>query len=377
MEVQKTKNQNCSDLKHISNYLSGIKDFRMEKKCSHKLSDILFIGLLTFLSSGEDYEDMVLFGKTHHDFLKDYLSLPNSIPSHDTFRRVFSIMEADVLRKCLNDYGKDMIGLLSEKQICLDGKKLRGVSPASRGNSGFYIVNAWVAENRLCIGQKKVQDKSNEITAIPSLIEEIDITGAVVSIDAVGCQREIARQITGKGGHYLLSLKENQQELYDDAVCGFKACKSESVSEEWEYDHGRFEVRKCSIISSKNALLDENQEQWCGLKTLIRVEASRTVKDRETKETRYYISDEEGFGAAYYNALVRGHWGIENHLHWHLDVTFKEDASRARKGNAPENLSTLRKLALQIIKDQNDKLSISKRRLKAAYDIKYLTKLIT
>jgi predicted transposase YbfD/YdcC len=289
---------------------------------------------------------------------------------------VFSILDAGVLRKCLNDYGKDIIGLLSEKQICIDGKKHKGVSPTSRGNSGFYIVNAWVAENRLCIGQKKVQDKSNEITAIPSLIDEIDITDAVVSIDAAGCQREIAEQIVGKGGHYLLSLKENQQELYDDVVCGFKACKAESISEEWEYDHGRFEVRKCSIISSKNALLDENQEQWSGLKTLIRVEASRTVKDRETKETRYYISDEEGISAAYYNSLVRGHWGIENHLHWHLDVTFKEDASRARKGNAPENLSTLRKLALQIIAGQNDKLSLRKRRLKAAYDIKYLENLI-
>ena len=189
----------------------------------------------------------------------------------------------------------------------------------------------------------------------------------------MGCQREIAKQIVDKGGHYLLSLKANQQELYDDVVCGFK---SESISEEWEYDHGRIEVRKCSIISSKNALLDENQEQWYGLKTLIRVEASRTVKDKETKETRYYISDEEGLSAAYYNSLVRGHWGIENHLHWHLDVTFKEDASRARKGNAPENLSTLRKLALQIIKEQNDKLSMRKRRLKAAYDIKYLEKLL-
>ena len=152
-----TKNQNFSGLKHISAYLSTVEDFRMEKKCLHKLSDILFIGLLAFLSSGEDYEDMVLFGKSHRDFLKDYLSLPNGIPSHDTFRRVFSILDADVLRKCLNDYGKDMIGLLSEKQICLDGKKHKGVSPTSRGNSGFYIV---VAENRLCIGQKKVKEKS-------------------------------------------------------------------------------------------------------------------------------------------------------------------------------------------------------------------------
>jgi len=364
-------------MKAIPLYFSSIADFRLVNKCTHKLSDILFIGLLTYLSGGEDYEDMVLFAKTHEDFLRDYIILPNGIPSHDTFNRVFSSLSPDSLRQCLSDYGKDIVGLLAEKQICLDGKKHRGVSPTSRGNSGFYIVNAWVAENRICIGQKKVEDKSNEITAIPLLIDELDITDAVVSIDAVGCQREIAKQIVDKGGHYLLSLKENQQELYDDTVCGFKACKSESVSEEWEYDHGRFEVRKCSIISSKNILLTENQEQWCELKTLIKVEASRTIKDVEMKETRYYISDEEVPNAAYYNALVKGHWGIENHLHWHLDVTFKEDASRARKGNAPENLSTIRKLALQIVEGQNDKLSMRKRRLRAAYDINYLKKMIT
>jgi len=174
----------------------------MEKKCLHKLSDILFIGLLTFLSSGEDYEDMVLFAETHEDFLRDYISLSNGIPSHDTFNRVFSSLEPKLLGQCLHDYGKDIVGLLAEKQVCFDGKKLKGVCPTSRGNKGFYIVNAWVAENRICIGQKKVEDKSNEIAAIPSLIEEIDITDAVVS---TGCQREIAKQIVGKGGHYLLS----------------------------------------------------------------------------------------------------------------------------------------------------------------------------
>jgi len=217
-------------MKSVHTYLSNIGDFRIEKKCSHKLSDtayfvqstsILFIGLLTYLSGGEDYEEMVLFGKTHENFLKEHIPLPNGIPSHDTFNRVFSSLEPDLFRMCLNDYGKDIVGLLCEKQICLDGKKHRGVSPTSRGNRGFYIVNAWVAENRICIGQKKVEDKSNEITAIPLLIEELDITDAVVSIDAIGCQREITRQIVGKGGHYLLSLKENQQELYDDVVCGF------------------------------------------------------------------------------------------------------------------------------------------------------------
>jgi predicted transposase YbfD/YdcC len=228
----------------VYSYLSEIEDYRIEKKCLHKLSDILLIGLLTYLSNGEDYEDMVLFAQSHEEFIKEFAELPNGIPSHDTFNRVFSSLNPDLLRGCLNEHGKDIIGILSEKQICIDGKKLKGVSPSSRGNQGLYLVNAWVAENRLCIGQKKVEGKSNEITAIPQLIEELDITDAIVSIDAIGCQRDIARKIKEKGGHYLLSLKENQQSLYDDVVCGFKACKAESIHEEWEYDHGRFGERK-------------------------------------------------------------------------------------------------------------------------------------
>ena len=191
---------------------------------------------------------MVLFAKTHGKFLKSYVSLPNGIPSHDTFRRIFSMLSPDVLRRCLTDYGKSVVDLLSEKQICLDGKKLRGVSPASRGNTGLYTVNAWVSENRVCVGQKKVDDKSNEITAIPSLIDDLNITDAVVGIDTIDCQRDIAAQITKKDGHYLLALKENQKGLLEDAIRGFKSCSVESVSEEWEYGHGRYEVRKCSII---------------------------------------------------------------------------------------------------------------------------------
>ena len=355
-------------LKAVSNYLSTVKDH----KCKHKLSDILFIGLSTCLSNGEDYVDMVLFGKTHKTFLQEYISLSDGIPSEDTFERVFAAVEPDVLRICLNDYGKDVVGLLREKQICLDGKKLKGVSPATRDNRGLYVLNAWVVENRICVGQKRVEDKSNEITAIPALIEQLDIKDAVVSIDAIGCQQDIAEQIVKKGGHYLLALKTNQRELYDDTECGFKACKPESMSETWEYDHGRYETRKCSILSSEGILLFENQSQWCGLKTIIKVDATRLIRGKETSETRFYISDEQDKTAEYYNALVRGHWSIvrlcsltiENQLHWYLDVTFtctersrsKEDASRVRKGNAPENLATLRKLALQIIaaKRQNE-----------------------
>ena len=360
----------------IQDYFGSIEDFRIVNKCSHKLSDILLIGLFTYLSNGEDYEDMVLFGNSHKDFIEDYCSLEHGIPSHDTFNRVFSLLAPDVLRRCLNDYGKDLIGLLSEKQICFDGKKLKGVSPTSRGNQGLYIVNAWVAENRLCIGQKKVEDKSNEITAIPDLLKEIDLEEAVVSIDAIGCQQNIVQQIIAQKGHYFLALKQNQPELYQDVIGSFKACHPESIKEEWEYERGRFEVRKCSILYAKNVLLEENLEEWSELKTLVKIEAMRMIGKKHSHEVRYYISDEENLPASYYNALARGHWGIENHLHWHLDVTFREDACRARKGYAAENLSTMRKFALQILKEHDDKLSLKKRRVKAAYDLNYLNELI-
>jgi len=366
-----------NSLKNGANYFAEVEDFRMENKCLHKLSDILFIGLLTSLSNGEDFEDMVLFAKAHISLLKEYIELRNGIPSHDTFRRVFMKLDPDVLRTCLTSFGKDIISTLSEKQICIDGKKLKGVSPASRGNSGLYILNAWVSENRICVGQQRVKDKSNEITAIPAVIKQLDITGAVVSIDAIGCQRNIAEQIVEQKGAYLLSVKSNQRELFDDIECGFKACAPESVSETREKDHGRYETRKCSIISSEKVLLPENQTGWSGLKTLVKVEAARIIKEKTSTETRYYISSESGFNANYYNELARGHWSIENQLHWHLDVTFREDASRARSDNAPENLSTMKKMGLQIISQYaGDKLSLKKRRMKAAYDQNYLKELI-
>jgi hypothetical protein len=175
-------------MKSIQGYISEVEDFRIEKKCLHKLSDILLIGLFTYLSNWEDYEDMVLFAQSHKEFLKPYATLPNGIPSHDTFRRVFSLLNPDMLRRCPNDYGKDITGLLAEKQICPDVKKLRDVSPSSRGNTGLYIVNARVSENRLCTGRKKVEDRSNEITAIPPLPDELDIAGAAVPQDAGGRQ---------------------------------------------------------------------------------------------------------------------------------------------------------------------------------------------
>lgn len=357
--------------------LLDLEDFRMQKKCHHKLSDIVLIGLFTYLSNGEDYEDMVLFAQSNYDFVKKYCDLPNGIPSHDTFNRVFKYLNPNVLRGLLTDYGKDVLDILSDKQICVDGKKIKGTSPTSRGNQGLYIVNAWVAENQLCIGQQKVENKSNEIVAIPQIISQLDIENATVSIDAIGCQKNIANQIISQKGNYLLSIKKNQTSLYEQVTSGFKTVQSVDFSEEWEYQNSRFETRKCSVIKASTVLLAETLNDWNGLKTLIKIDSKRIVNEQKQVQTRYYISSEDFANANYFNALVRGHWSIENQLHWHLDVTFNEDKCRARAGFAPENLSTIRKLALQIIQSYKDKLSLKKRRVKAAYSTEYLQKIIS
>lgn len=304
------------------------------------------------------------------------MELPNGVPSHDTFRRVFQLLDVKELKDTLAKHGKEILSILAEKQICIDGKKLRGVSPTTQGTEGLFIVNAWVSENRLCIGQEKVADKSNEITAIPLLLNQLDLTDALVSLDAMGCQTVIANQIRQQKGHYLLALKANQGELFDEVSCAFKACKALSSDIEWEYGRNRFETRRCSILSASGSIDAAYIGQWAGLQTLIKVDSTRLLKGKTTSETRYYISDEPTDNPVYFNKLSRGHWSIENQLHWHLDVTFAEDACRVRTGNGPENLATLRKFALQIIAQQKDKLSLKKRRVKAAYDVQYLKELL-
>lgn len=360
----------------IKDYFLDLTDFRQLKKCKHLLSDILLIGLCTYLSNGEDYEDMALFAESHAASLPELFTLPNGVPSHDTFRRVFQMLDCKELKHILTSQGKAILDTLAEKQICLDGKKLRGADPKSRGNKGLWIVNAWVGENRLCVCQEKVEDKRNEISAIPLIIAQLDITDAVVTIDAIGCQTAIAEQIVEQKGHYLLAVKGNQGDLLEEVVCAFKACPSQSSMESWEYGRNRFETRHCSILSAQTSIDSHFLEKWSGLSTLVKVVSTRLIGTQKTEETRYYISDELVSNAQYFSLLSQGHWGIENHLHWHLDVTFREDACRVRTGNGPENLATLRKCALQLITQHKDRLSLKKRRVKAAYDVEYLKELL-
>jgi predicted transposase YbfD/YdcC len=358
-------------------YFEEVKDPRVTGRCAHLLSDILIIAICTYITGGTDYEDMYLFGKERGEQLKgSLLELPNGAPSSDTFRRVFNRLEVESLKSCLARHGKEILNGLAEKQIILDGKKLKGVSPTSRGNAGCYILNAWVSENRICVGQEKVDDKSNEITAIPNVLNSLDIEEAVVTIDAIGTQTEIAALIREKKGHYLLSVKGNQKGLFDDMECAFKTHQGYDSFEQTEKDHGRIETRRCSILLAKDFLLEENIIKWKDITTLVRIEASREIKGIRTEETRYYISDENFANASYYQDLNREHWGIENRLHWHLDVTFREDMCRARTENAPENLTTIRKFVLQIVANTKDKYSMKKRLYKAALDIEYMKKII-
>ena len=304
------------------------------------------------------------------------LSLPHGVPSEDTFERVFKRLVPAELEACLRCYGHSILRDLSEKQIVIDGKKQRGVSPTTRGNKGLYLLNVWVSENRFCIAQHKVEDKSNEITAIPAALDAIDISGAVVSIDAMGTQRDIAELIIEKEAHYLLALKNNQKSLFEDVQCAFKVHSGHDTYQTVEADHGRIETRKCSILPAGEYLMEENLVAWRNLKTIVRIESSREIQGKASQEVRYYISDEQETKASYFHALVRGHWSIENLLHWHLDVTFKEDKYRARTGYASQNLSVLRKMALHIVSEQKDKLSIKKRLYKAALDMQYLKKIL-
>lgn len=223
----------------ISPYFAEVTDPRVTGHCLHLLPDILLIGLCTYLTGGSDYQDMRLFGLERVSQLGDLLSLPNGIPSEDTFERVFKSINPDELVSCLRSYGHSILSDLSEKQIAIDGKKQRGVSPTTRGNKGLYLLNVWVSENRFCIAQEKVDDKSNEITAIPQVLEDIDIEGSVVSIDAMGTQREIAELIVQKKGHYLLALKANQKSLFEDVECAFKVHSEVDTHETVDAGHGR------------------------------------------------------------------------------------------------------------------------------------------
>ena len=361
---------------HKITMFDSVKDPRIEGRCSHKLSSILFIATCTLISNGEDCIDMEEYGKANLAWLTNYIDLPNGIPTHDTFNRVLQKLSPKELGDILSNNGKDLIKQIAEKHIAIDGKRIKGVSPKSRGNRGLYILNAWISESNICIGQKRIEDKTNEISEIPVLLESLDIQSSIVSIDAIGCQKGICNQIITQGADYLLSVKGNQKSLHQEIQEIFKYSEVKQKDIEHQKDHGREESRECLVLDAASHLSPDMQKKWPTVNKIIQIKGVRILDNKKTESIRYYISSNTDKTAKQFNKLIRSHWSIENHLHWHLDVTFNEDDCRMRTGHAPENMNILRKLALTKIRNQQDKKSLKKRRYRASLDNNYLAQLL-
>ncbi|MCF7567492.1 ISAs1 family transposase [Sabulilitoribacter arenilitoris] len=353
-----------------------IPDFRRSHKQLYDLESILLIGIISVICGAELWNEMEDYACAKEEFLRTFLELPNGIPSHDTFNRVFSNINSNEFETCFIEWVSILAQLNPKEIIAIDGKTIRGAKSNGK-KSPVHMVSAWANDNNVVLEQVKVSEKSNEITAIPKLLEVLSIEDTIVTIDAMGCQREIATKIIDKKADYILAVKENQAQLYQDLEDEFRFGKHILTHLSNELDHGRIETRICSIITDFKFTEDNNK--WKNLTTLIKIESTREFKNSDKsieKATRYYISslyaNPEDFQKA-----IRSHWGIENKLHWTLDVAFSEDASRKRVGNASQNFSILNKIALNLLKNEkSSKVGVKSRRLKAGWDNHYLIKVL-
>ena len=355
-----------------------VSDFRMSKKVKHYLNEILVIALCAVLSGAEDCGEIETYGKEKYFFLKQFLELPNGIPSHDTFNRIFRYLEPKSFGDCLCRWSEEIIKDLSGRyQINIDGKVLKATGEKGKKNKAICLVSAWVSEYHLSLGQVKVDKKSNEKTAIIPLLDDLELTNALVSIDAMGCDKKIASKIVSKQGNYLLALKKNQKSLYEEVNDWMKGCKDSFDRHEMVcYTGGRIEKRVAYVCNDLR-FIDE-LENWKGCKRIIMIESERSFKNKSketSKSIRFYISSLEE-NAEYFNTHVKNHWSIENNLHWQLDVVFSEDQQRIRKDNGAENFSTLRKMALQLIIQHKGKQSLKKARKRVAWNERFLIQIL-
>lgn len=372
------------DLRDI---FKSIPDWRVKRTKYHQLEDILVIATCTMLCGQGHFTHMETFGKARQSWLETFLELPHGIPSHDTFRNVFVMLKPQRFMEAFILWTKGVQARLQvsgegaglEGVVAIDGKALRGA--VASGQAPAVMVGAWATQLGLCLGQVKVDEKSNEITALPALLDLLILKGCIVTIDAMGCQREVAEKIIAQGGDYLLALKGNQSNLHEQVRCYLdEACElareEKKYHEEETSGRGRHEIRRCWVMDDLSSWL-EGVEKWKGLRSVAAVESERTINGVTRVERRYCITSLKP-DAALIASSVRSHWGIENSLHWVLDVTFREDASRVRTGYAPENLSALRRLACSAIKRENpiSKKSINQRKFEATLNPSYLSRLL-
>ena len=364
-------------------YFSMIQDLRQQGKVLHNLMDVMFIAVAAFIAGADDWEIVILFAKQHLDWLKKFLELPNGIPSVHTFRRVFRMIDPKQFEKCFIYWVKEIARNTKGAVVAIDGKTARGARDVGQEKSPIHIVCAWMNKNGLVLGQVKTEEKSNEITAIPELLDLLYLKGATITTDAMGAQKDIARKIIKeKEANYVLALKKNHEILHNDVEDYFKFAFTENFKDiSYQYvktsekGHGRIEIREYYLITDISWL--EGKEAWEGLKAIGMAKNRCTRNSKETEEIRYFISSITN-GTDFANA-VREHWGIES-MHWTLDVTFGEDKSRIRKENEPENAALLRKIALNFLKiekknDQKQQSYKAKRYL-AFVNEKYLEKVM-
>ncbi|WP_096595559.1 ISAs1 family transposase [Calothrix sp. NIES-2098] len=367
----------------IADHFAQMEDPRVDRTKRHKLIDILTIAICAVICGADSWVAIELYGCTKYEWLKTFLELPNGIPSHDTFARVFAQLDTQKFQECFLSWMRTIQKITSAEIVAIDGKTLCGSNDKASGQSAIEIVSAWATTNRMVLGQVKVDSHSNEITAIPELLKVLELSGCIVTIDAIGCQKNIVKLIAQQDADYVITLKKNQgnlanevEELIAEGIrTGFQGLKHSTYKTE-EVSHGRHEIRHYLMISNIGNKLDPDSV-WAKLNSIGMVESVRELDGETTVETRYFISSLEDNAQKFANS-IRSHWGIENSLHWVLDVALNEDNCRIRKDNAPQNFAVLRHIAVNLLgKEKRVKVGVKNKQFLAAMDNQYLTRLLS
>ena len=362
-------------------YFSTIKEKRNKVKLQHSLEELFLVALCAVISGAQDWVAVSAYGKAKLQFLRKYLPFKHGSASHDTFTEVFAALCPTEFENCFTNWTRSLVGII-DGVIAIDGKTVRRSHDKSGNRNAIHMISAWASQQEIVLGQLKVDSKSNEITAIPKLLALLDISGCIVTIDAMGCQKKIAEAIIEKEADYVLALKGNQSSLNTAVEKFFSYHKSQNFKTKYEFDiaeatdagHGRIEVRKCYTSDDISWL--KYDHNWAGLKTVIMIESTRIIGEITTTEQRFYISSLKA-DAAKFNNIIRSHWGVENKLHWCLDVIFNEDQSRVRKDNGAENFSILRRIALNILRKHKSKGSLNIKRHTAGWNDDYMVSLLS